>query len=72
MTIPLFGIKIDTEIFSTVKDNWRASELSTYRKEGMLTLNSHELPRQNFSLLHLYDIMQTSDENTEKYQLWDY
>ena len=72
MTIPLFGIKIDTEIFSTVKDNWRASELSTYRKEGVLTLNSQDWPRQNFSLLYLYDIMQMSDENTEKYQLWDY
>ena len=72
MTIPLFGIKIDTEIFSTAKDNWWASELSTYREEGMLTLNSHELSRQNFSLPYLYDIMQTSDENTEKYKLWDY
>ena len=29
--------------------------------------------RQNFPLLYLvYNIMQTSDENKEKYQLWDY
>ena len=25
--------------------------------------NSYEWPRQNFSLLYLYNIMQTSDEN---------
>ena len=31
-----------------------------------------EWPRHNFSLLYLYNIMQTSDENKEKYQLWDY
>ena len=34
--------------------------------------NSQEWPRQNFSLPYLYNIMQTSDENKEKYQLWDY
>ena len=33
---------------------------------------SHEWPRQNFSLPYLYNIMQTSDENKEKYQLRDY
>ena len=34
--------------------------------------NSHELPRQNFSLQYQNDIKQTSDENKEKYQLGDY
>ena len=38
----------------------------------MLTLNSHEWPRQNFSLLYQHNIKQTSDENREKYQLGDY
>ena len=27
---------------------------------------------RNFSLLQLYDVMRTSNENKEKYQLWDY
>ena len=35
-------------------------------------LNSHEWPRQNFSLQYQYNIKQTSDENKEKYQLGDY
>ena len=30
-------------------------------------LNSHESPRLNFSLHYQYKIMQTSDENKEKY-----
>ena len=30
--------------------------------------NSHERPRQNFSLQHQYNINQMSDENKEKYQ----
>ena len=34
--------------------------------------NSHELPRQNFSIQYQNDIKQTSDENKEKYQLGDY
>ena len=34
--------------------------------------NSHEWPRQNFSLQYQYHIKQTSDENKEKYQLKDY
>ena len=34
--------------------------------------NSHELPRQNFSLQYQNNIKQTSDENKEKYQLGDY
>ena len=34
--------------------------------------NSHEWPRQNFSLQYQYNIKQTSDENKEKYQLGDY
>ena len=37
-----------------------------------LPFTSCEWPRQNFSLLYLCNIMQTSDENKEKYQLWDY
>ena len=28
--------------------------------------NSHEWPRQNFSLQYLYNIQQTSDENKDK------
>ena len=32
----------------------------------------HEWPRQNFSLHHQNNIIQTSDENKEKYQLGDY
>ena len=35
----------------------------------LLTLNSHEWPRQNFSLQYQYNIKQTSDEKKEKYQL---
>ena len=35
-------------------------------------LNSHEWPRQNFSLQYQYNIKQTSDENKDKYQLGDY
>ena len=30
--------------------------------------NSHEWPRQNFSLQYQYNINQISDENKEKYQ----
>ena len=37
-----------------------------------LPCNSHEWPRQNFSLLHLISIMQTSGKSKEEYQLWDY
>ena len=33
--------------------------------------NSHEWPRQNFSLQYQYNIDQTSDENKEKYSLGD-
>ena len=33
-----------------------------------LTLNSHEWPRQNFSLKYQYSSSQISDENKEKYQ----
>ena len=36
------------------------------------TFNSHEWPRQNFSLQYQYNIKQTSDENIEKFQLTDY
>ena len=34
--------------------------------------DSHEGPRQNFSLQNQYSIKQTSDKNKEKYQLGDY
>ena len=34
--------------------------------------NSHEWPRQNFSLQYQYNIKQASDENKEKYQSGDY
>ena len=34
--------------------------------------NSHEWPRQNFSLQYQYNIKQTSVENKEKYQSQDY
>ena len=34
--------------------------------------NSHEWPRQNFSLQYLYKINQISDKNKEKYQFKDY
>ena len=34
--------------------------------------NSCEWPRQNSSLQYLYNITQTSDENKEKHQIWDY
>ena len=33
--------------------------------------NSHEWPRQNFSLQDQYNINQISDENKEKYQFGD-
>ena len=38
----------------------------------LLTLNSHEWLRHNFSLQYQYNIQQTSDEKKEKYQLGDY
>ena len=34
--------------------------------------NSHEWPRQNFSLQYQYNINQTSDKSKEKYQSGDY
>ena len=37
-----------------------------------LPCNSHEWPRQNFSLQYKYVIKQTSEENKEIYQLGDY
>ena len=33
--------------------------------------NSREWPRQNFSILYLYNTIKTSDEN-KRYQLWNY
>ena len=35
------------------------------------SFNSHEWPRQNFSLQYQYNVNQTSDENKEKYQFGD-
>ena len=35
-------------------------------KEVVLTLNSHEWPKQNFSLPYQHNIKQTSDENKVK------
>ena len=37
----------------------------------LLPFNSHEWPRQNFSLQYYYSIDQTSDENEVKYQFGD-
>ena len=34
-------------------------------------INSHEWPRQNFSLQYQYNINQISDENKEKYKFGD-
>ena len=39
---------------------------------GVNGFDSHEGPRQNFSLQNQCNIKQTSDENKEKYQLGDY
>ena len=39
---------------------------------GVNGFDSHEGPRQNFSLQNQYNIKQTSDENKEKYQSGDY
>ena len=39
---------------------------------GVNGFDSHEGPRQNFSLQNQYSIKQTSDKNKEKYQLGDY
>ena len=39
---------------------------------GVNGFDSHEWPRQNFSLQNQYNIKQTSDNNKEKYQLGDY
>ena len=38
---------------------------------GLSPFNSHEWPRQNFSLQYQYNINQISDENKEKYQFGD-
>ena len=46
--------------------------VNTKKYIWIITLNFHEWPRQDFSLLYLYNIMQTSDKNKEKYQLCDY
>ena len=37
----------------------------------LLTLNSNEQPRQNFSLQYQYYINRISDENREEYQVGD-
>ena len=41
-------------------------------KFQLILINSHEWPKQNFSLQYQYNIKQTSDENIEKYKLGDY
>ena len=41
-------------------------------KFQLILINSHEWPKQNFSLQYQYNIKQTSGENIEKYQLGDY
>ena len=41
-------------------------------KKALKHFNSHEWPRQNFSLQYQYNIKQTSDENKEKYKLREY
>ena len=48
------------------------SSLSVFFTPVGEPFNSHELPRQNFSLQYQNNIKQTSDENKEKYQLGDY
>ena len=59
---------------------WLVSFLSVLYEVNMCYLlsigfckpfNSHEWPRQNFSLQYLYNINQISDENKEKYQFGD-
>ena len=35
-------------------------------------INSHEWPRQNFSLEYQYNIKQTCEENTGRHKLGDY
>ena len=40
-------------------------------RRNYVLVTNRRIPRQNFSLLYLYNILQTSDENIGKYQLWD-
>ena len=40
-------------------------------RRNYVLVTNRRIPRQNFSLLYLYNILQTSDENKGKYQLWD-
>ena len=51
------GLNNETDL----KQIWNKSE----------PFNSHEWPRQNFSLQYQYNINQISDENKEKYQFGD-
>ena len=48
------------------------SSALTMRPLRLLTLYSHEWPRQNFSLQYKYNIRQTGDENKEKYKFEDF
>ena len=51
--------------------SWSGFLVSYTELDVSLTFNSHEWPRQNFSLQYQYNIKQKSDEK-EKYQLGDY
>ena len=54
-------------LFITIESHFHPRILPTPNPH--LTLNSHEWPRQNFSLQYQYTIEQTIDEKKEKYQL---
>ena len=54
----------------TLKPSGHVGSLSL--SQFFLPFNSHEWPRQNFSLQYQHSIKQTSDENKEEYQLGDY
>ena len=65
---------LQTNITRTVWQTVRriTNEILGVKGLTWLTLNSHEWPRQNFSLQYQYNIRGTSDENKEKYQLRGY
>ena len=63
--------------FSSAGEGQQPNANKTYIPGNMLWLLSpppltREWPRRNFSLLYIYNIMQTSDEIKEKCQSWDY
>ena len=58
----------------TIQQTGNENTQTYYSKEVVILIqpfNSHEWPRQNFSLQYLYNINQISDENKEKYQFGD-